>query len=973
MRLASTRSRLGKSASSASSRVFSRCPVCSKVLSHTGATRPGLFPARNHRAIPPYRSSATFTAHGSFRQAADRGQTVEADDRAQPTAAAPTTPPLLSSALQFGYLSQGNDYTLPHSGLAAARPPAESSSGRWGLQHRQYASSLLDARRYGKWRELLFDYDRLMFESGLVPASLSGRGARRSVDQPEHATDICLWSAIFNFAQRRGGSEGALVVWREIFQRKQLYEVDGIAARAFWQAVVASALPDEAFLESIWAYAEYMYDKHGALWPNLYRGVVTYCLENDQYERALRWHIRLSAHFGVAKRDFFGMFRSFLTVPVPPLQDTLRSIYATSRHRLLYDTIIPLLWSRGQSALARGWRETLIRHDDRPTSAACRPFLQYLAGYYPETELCPQEQAIVHSHPAQYLAPPALQPEHKVPDLASNFFHLINRVHGETFGIREKPFNDNIGAKWFATSWVSLDTAIQLVYGLGVDEIGPLSLQSIALREDSPAGVLQRVQQLEQLQIGLGGSNYARAVRHLAAAGDAETLEDLLHSTLHPGVFDDAVAQRDVLEAASSTGDWKTHRLLLAVRLVVSEDVLAATANELLRACLDRRRKNTVLKLLDEFAACGVEVLPSACDAMCRLILADVPHQSDPHAVVDVDFYAALCRRMAMLRLPVPTEAWQNILYILGRQGRLDDFERVALDLVERYVSLHTASPAATLSSSSSLLSFPSLSPSLSPLSPPLPCCDRAALFKVHVADVPDIVRGEQKSEEDVNYRLLPRDLPLDHPLHPLGLVFDHSLVEAIVRWYFHRKMAYRQDQGVRAAAGYRRIGRTGESAGDRPVLADAPGSMHAAPEDFFLAGGIRLLAMLRDRGVAIPAARVRSEALVCIAAVFGPQSMATRYWQPARSMNQLTLREVKGLCDAAWATSDGETTPVDKNEGNGAEKEETTLLPTVDALEKALEAVRSVTASLGSQFPREDGKTEMSRKAFIDALSRPT
>ncbi|EFX01495.1 hypothetical protein CMQ_6437 [Grosmannia clavigera kw1407] len=814
-----------------------------------------------------------------------------------------------------------------------ARDPAADKGPGLGLQHNR--RSLLGAQHYGKWRDLLFDYDRLMFEAGLTQSSHSVRDAKRSVDLPEHATDLGLWSAIFNFAQRREDREGALVVWREILDRKQLHQTDGVVAISFWQSVVESALEDEAFLESTWAYAEWMHDEHDAHWPNYYRTIVTFCLDNGQYDRALQWHLRLGAHFGVARRDFFDMLKAFISDPEPELQDTLHCIYATSHHRQLYDTIVPLLWSEGHSTLAQTWRETLIRHDDIPLSTgASRPFLQYLAGYYPETELHSQEQTVLNSRPVNQ-APAPRQPAEKTADMPKNLYHLMNRVHGETFGIQEKQFNDKIGAKWFATSWVSLDTAINLVSGLGILEIGPLSLQSIALRENGPAGVSRRLQQLDELQISVGQSNYARGIRHLAKMGDGETLDKFLHSTIHPDVFDDVVLQRYVLGSASFTGDWETHHLLLAMRLAVSEDSLVATSNQLLQTCLDQRRKKATLKLMDEFAAKNIELLPSTCESMSDLILAEVPRQFDPNAIPDVDFCIALCRRLATLRLPVATEAWQNILVLLGRQGRLADLEAIAVDVASRYVSIQAAA-----------LPAPKTSPASS-----LPGANAA--FKVHVADVPDVLRDESPSQtSDIGYRLLPRDLALDHPLHPLSLIFDRSMVEAVVRWYFHRKLAYRQGQNVRSPIGNR--------LGKQPVPSDGA-KKAASPGDFSLAGGIRLLAILRDRGVAVPTAIVRSEALVCIAAVFGPPSMATRYWQPARSANQLTVREVKDLCDAAWATSG--------SRGGAAEAEE--LLPALDVLEKALKAVRPVANSFGNQLTRRGDKKKMSREAFIDAVSQ--
>ncbi len=273
------------------------------------------------------------------------------------------------------------------------------------------------------------------------------------------------------------------------------------------------------------------------------------------------------------------MLEAFILDRDPSMQEALQSIYATSRHRQLYDTIIPFLWSHGYLFRALSWRSSLLIRDDKPTSGLSRPFLRHLAGYGEKNqlELSPEELAVSKLH----------QPEEpqRDDDNSSSIFHFVNRIHGRAFGISEKSFNDRLGARWFASSWIPMDTAIGFVHDLGVAEIGPLSLQSIALREDSPAGILQRLEQLEKLQISRGQSNYVRAVRHLARVGDSDTLRELLNSDLHPDVFDDAGLQGQLLGASACGGDWKTYRLIFTARLAVSEGSLAAAASDLLRAC----------------------------------------------------------------------------------------------------------------------------------------------------------------------------------------------------------------------------------------------------------------------------------------------------------------------------------------------------------------------------------------------------
>ncbi|CAK7563718.1 MAG: hypothetical protein SEPTF4163_001593 [Sporothrix epigloea] len=825
---------------------------------------------------------------------------------------------------------------------------------------------MLGTEHYGKWHELIFDYDRLMFESGLAPTVPMAENVLRSIDRRENASDLRLWSAIFNFAQRRRDIDGALIVWREIFQRRQLYEVKGTVAAAFWSSVLEMALDasDESFLESTWAYAEWMYEAHGAMWPDYYRQVVCSCLDAGKYKQALQWHIRLSPHFSLSKRAFFDLLMPYITDTTPALQETLRDIYVTGHHRLLYDTIVPLLWSRGHSKLALGWRETLVCHDDLPLSSASRPFLHFILGYYPDIELHPQEQNIASHQSLHYIAPhvPESKDEPNLPDLPANLFHLMNRVHGETFGIEDKStFNDNFGSKWFATTWVSLETAIKVLYSLGVTEIGPLSLQSIALRSGGPTSVVRSLKRLEQCEISIGNSNYSKAIRHLATTDDDETLSELLHSKLHPDVFNDVVQQRHALGAATFVGDWRTHRLVMAVRLAVSEDALISTASQLLVITLQQKRKSQALQLMDEVFARGIEVTPDACRSIVDIVLHDLSGTFDPNSPPDVDFYAAFCRRLAVHRLPVPIEVWRKILLIYGRQGRLSDLERVALGIVEQYVKLQSA----TLQNASV-----SSSPLPSSGSPVLPAADD--LFKVHVDDVPSNVRGNVERGMDIGYRRLPRDLPFNHPRHPLSLIFSEDILQLIVRWYFHRKMALRQKHNARAIPRrHSKISETKGAADARPAAdKEALAKIRMAPpSSFSMAGGIRLLAMLRSRGVAVPKEIVRREALVCIVALYGPKSMTARYWYPARSMNQLKLVEVKAFCDVAWASCEFHETQHD--EANvGSDDREQYLLPPGKVLRNALGAVRQVTASLNSQITRPSVAIKTAQAVFMNFVS---
>ena len=692
-----------------------------------------------------------------------------------------------------------------------------------------------------KWESLLHDYDQAVVQSKTTTV---GFETQNLLDKPESENDIGLWAEIFNFCHRRNGVEGALVVWQEIFNRKALHQTGGAVAGGFWEAILNSALDDEPYLESIWAYAEWLRDRHGALWPRYYLTVVQHCLEQSQLDRAIRWHFRLSPHFDPGRMEFYKLLETYISDGDPAMQGALQWMYATSAHRQFYDTIIPLLWSQGNSSLAKSWRRVLSLQGDTPTSSGVRPFLKYLLGYWPKTPLLHQELLIAQSRPGQ---PLALDTSAVRVERSAGLRSMLARIRSETFGIEEKTYNDELGARWFATTWVSLGAAANLVRMLGIEEIGPLSLQSIALREQDSLAVFQRVEQLESLGISIGRSKYARAIRHLAKANDSETLRELLHSDLHPDVFEDPVNyQRRLFETASSTGDWSAYRLVMAVRVAVSSDSIGATLNDLVLACVERRRKRLLLRVLDELHVGGVDVSGQVSHAVSQRILDDVVSASDR----DVDFYVALSRQIATMGLPIATQAWQKLLLLLSDQGRLDEVERLALEVAHRYASWSQSETPG---------------------------------IKVHPFDVPEMAREVIPDDADARfpYHLVPRDLEPSHDWHPLQLVFDAHFVDRMIRNSF-RWMSSR-----------------GQATAGLPV------TPRSQPAQFGLGRGLRLARMLQEKGVRIDILGVRTAANNCLSELFGPDRLTTRHAKSARSRNRLTVREIKMIMDQAWGSRD--------------------------------------------------------------------
>lgn len=682
---------------------------------------------------------------------------------------------------------------------------------------------------YGKWQGLATQYDKLKHESDMS-GTIEGR---RLVDDPANVNDVELWNVILNFRYRRDGYDGVSAILQALQTRKVLWEVRGPAAEAFWGTILDEAILRDDALLSVWEYAEWLYEAYGVRWPQLHEKVLSSFISRKIPKEVIQWHVRLSPNYGLEAPAFTELIQRFVSDPDPAVQDTLWGLYQTSKHRQLYDSIVPKLFSEGHLSLARLWRFRLTLSGDNPESFAARPFLRFMAGYFPRGIDKREYLASGVTHEAGRKAD-------KVSELegVGGYRQLINRIHGRTFGIKEKTYNDTLGARWFASSWISVDLALDVVRFLGLDQIGPLSLQSIALREGSPDRIIDRIEQLETSGISIGESSYAKAIRHFASMDDQETLMELLHSDLHPDVFEDPDMQREILKLAMRSGIWKPYRLVLSVKLAVSLDDLALASNRLAVESLTTGDKQLTIRMLEDMYRRGVQILPSTSDTISMHIIASLaPHKQVEGA--DLDYYLALCRLVMATRFPLATQALQILLFSLGKRGRLEELERVSLEILQRYSDVRESS---------------------------------RPTLNIHKLDVPDILNEEHNFS---SFQLIPRELNLRHEKHPIQQIFARELQHNIILWGFTARHVHQP----------------------LPNSARSP----RQPVDFSFARGIRLLAILRDNGVVFDSEdikqlrRIVELQLATLMGNFQKGSAAPRW------MSQLGLEQAKALCDEAW------------------------------------------------------------------------
>ncbi|KAI5919121.1 hypothetical protein F4810DRAFT_521875 [Camillea tinctor] len=720
-------------------------------------------------------------------------------------------------------------------------PGAPEESHLVPVDHQQTDVSLIQhTRHFGRWRALLTDPQRLAIESDFARRGPAKTWPRTLlVDKFHRFGDFALWSCLLDYQKRVNGDLGVFSVWKGLWGRKSLYDVEGPLAPMFWRVLLEAAVRSDAeeFLETVWIYSEWMYDAHGVKWPHLYLTVLPHFLRTHQHKRALQWHIRLSLHFYPGPDEFAQLVKQFVTDKELHRFSTLQSLYLVNRDHKLYDQLIPYLYSLGESRLAYEWRCTCIRLDDLPSdsaSASVKPFLRYLRGYFPREHLVPQEVAAIDGQ-----NPEPKEETDKPLKLSREF---VNRVHGETFGISVKNYNDRLGAKWFASTWVSLNTTISAVAALGIEAIGPLSLQSIALREHTPGGVLARIDQLREHGISVVNSNYYQMILYLAKKNDNELLADLLRCDLHPDVFGDPDLQAQLLSSMDESSDWKTHRLLLVSQIITLERAARKTANAIVQARFLQRDRQGMLRILQDMMAMKISIDHEQTEKIFYSLVKDArSHHYPPELLF---FNLSVCRQLIAMEVPVPIRCWKKLLFILVRQSRLAEFEKLCFELVRLYTESQFSRPG---------------------------------FVPMHLEDVPEALRTPLASVENLLGLYIPLDLPKRLPEHPLRKIIFPKMIRVMLRCTFYAAIK----QPKKAA----------------PALH----SSRRRPRDFHAAYAIRLLRMLRDRGVTINYRLLAHYVKLRLTTLFGPVVFTKRNEQLIRAKNTFSLEEMKTLVDEAW------------------------------------------------------------------------
>ncbi|KAH8595004.1 hypothetical protein B0O99DRAFT_512903 [Bisporella sp. PMI_857] len=569
-----------------------------------------------------------------------------------------------------------------------------------------------------------------------------------------------LWAQLLDYRVRIYGRDGAYMYWRAVKRGDFVLPATGGPhdqfARRFWTSFLKYALNDEIFLFEMWKYASQVLESGGDSWlgRKLYAAIIEHRLCSWKRHEAQDWHNRLFRCFAPDKGYMAWMCR--WVVAKRGDMDGLLKIYSENIHRDNYSNIVGRLCAQGDFQTALKWHFALVKLGDVPTTyAAVKPLIDFLTVYYHDVATRVMQSVKVNgislepgvptsnskttnAHNHTTVIEDSMQENMKISRV------MMNLLHGKRFGITPKEYNDSYGAKWFATTWISLDIAMTTIGALGVESIGPLSLQAIALRERNAEGITRRINQLQDIGISLGNSLFCRALEDFARNQKQELIDSLLASDQHPDVLEDRQLQDKLMSSYAGKKDWPRYRLALAIRFISSSESKWDIENIVLGSYSTVGDTSSMLVRLRKIQMAGTPVQAKTIKYILTHVLKKRRKgrrpvvQKGSEEVLTIDDLEQAIEILKGIMLSgsfVPVTIWQEIIKRMGMLLRMDDLATLCDFLATWYGPAHKAI-----------------------------FLDVQMAHRWHRFQVPDAV-------------------PTSHSLHPLTILFPKVRQQAIAHW----------------------------------------------------------------------------------------------------------------------------------------------------------------------------------------------
>ncbi|KAH7178507.1 hypothetical protein DER46DRAFT_548250 [Fusarium sp. MPI-SDFR-AT-0072] len=714
------------------------------------------------------------------------------------------------------------------------------------------------------------------------PLGIRLRGSEQDTPSGQNSDldAISSWERRILTSRQDRGDQGIWETFLELQDRDQSHLLTKTGALFLRDNILEAALANSDRMEEFFKVAGQLLEAHDFNWPELYLKVVHFYLAHADYETALGWHFKLMPMFHPDPDSFGALLASCAIDFTPKLQSTLTKIYVFSPYRELYDYVVPALFESGQSHAARVWRKRFNLFNDHPKSPKSMPFLDFLSRYFSAIQLTKEELAVLNG-------------DTSVGDGVGTSVQKDTRLEPNS-GF----FSDRFTARWFASSWTSSEFAINLMHKIGLRTISYHSLQSIALREDDARGVSDRLKQLRKLGIEIRSGAYCNAIISFAERGEDDLLRTLLHCDIHPEEFGNPETRSMLLASSAQRQDWGLERLLQEVEGVAAtpgpskDNTISKDLNKHLSMALSMKHLAKVRNVVDRMDSLDVTMEQKNSKALLNRIFEDIWYHPKLTRQGTLDRAIHLSLRVARHRVAVPVRYWQILLYNLGRLGRFNDLEGLSYEICELYrpepgglIPVHRQdqppkpnTKAKELNGESETWSeYYSFADGKKKRSH-----FKEEFWRAEIGPCQNETNPKQKchkrskNRNDPNYAFrIPADLPFTNRQHPIQKIFDISLQRAIIRWGFDQTLA------------------------QQPIQPSLVNIKPVGIADFDLACGVRLLAVLRDKGVYVDPQIVRSTVINRLAVAQLPMRPRAR----ARDDRELSPANMKQLVEGAWGS----------------------------------------------------------------------
>lgn len=599
-----------------------------------------------------------------------------------------------------------------------------------------YKTSLDDLQLdYGPLDERYWTREQIKLDADLL-----GNSGPKIIGHPTLRKDVRLWACLLNYSRRIHGPEAVRMYWSAVLDGAFELPVSGPFMDPIWSTFLSLGFQDEKVLIEIIKYADKLLATTGQRWPRLYIHIMQHMLLSGRgKEEAGRWHDLLYTNHKPGPMPVCMLYQ--IVCRFASDMDALAHIYKKNDIRMAYHYIVPTLVENEDLFMAYKWHFYLVENfGDLPSKVKdIMPLVQFMTLYYPDRAKRLTKSLV--STGALYASRLSAE-EWNMSKLSSE---IINTIHGETLGIKPKEYNDALGARWFATRWVSLGLATAAIHALGIREIGPLSLQAIALRDTSAEVVMYHINQLEGLGISIGTSTFSKAVKHFARREKQELLDGLLNSDQHPDTFEDKALQDELSESYARSQDWSQYRRTEAIKKIrESADVPEVDPGLLIiRDTVSTYYKSQILITLRKMQASGVQIMPATVKFILSRVLRYRRRGRRPPPRIksqpdDLMLAISILRGILESGDYVQPQFWREIIRRLGMTGRFQELSDLCMFLATSY-------------------------------GPPK--------FSV--------VFNPKETERASHQYRVSRALPSSHVLHPYRILFGGKFQAAAVEWGF--------------------------------------------------------------------------------------------------------------------------------------------------------------------------------------------